>query len=149
MRQPGQRITVAKADSSSASAIARLMKQLVFETSGGSPVATGYVRKYLRTSGCHVLLARQSGEVLGMISFSLRPGLYHAARSCVIEDLIVDRGWRNKGIGSRLLAEVIRTARRRKCAEISVTTETTNKAAARFYRRHGLVDESIFLEKHL
>ncbi len=33
-------------------------------------------------------------------------------------------------------------------AEVSVTTMPDNQGAIRFYKRHGLVDEAVFLEKH-
>ncbi len=139
---------ISRAGTSSAAAIARLIRELALEQGERSPVTARYVRRYLGATGCRVLLARESNRVVGMISYSLRPGLYHAARSCVIEDLIVTKGARNGGIGGSLLREVIRIARREKCAEISVTTGKRNWAAARLYKRLGLRDESLYLEKH-
>ena len=141
-------VTLVRAEPTAASAIAALVRELARETGGRSPITAEYVRAYLSTPGCGILLARQGELVVGMISYSIRAGLYHAAPSCVIEDLIVDKGARNQGIGGLLLADVVGMAERLGCAEVSVSTETDNAAAARFYRRHGLSDESIYLEKH-
>jgi len=144
----GANVRILAAEASDAAAVARLIRQLAGEIASTSPVTASYVRSYLGTEGCRILLARQGRRVAGLISCSFRPGLFHAAPSCVVEDLIVARGSRGEGIGGRLLAEVIRIARQEKCAEISVTTEKTNMGAIRLYRRYGLVDEALFLEKH-
>ncbi|MEW5813803.1 MAG: GNAT family N-acetyltransferase [Spirochaetota bacterium] len=148
MVQTHSNIRIIKAKLHDAIHIASLIKQLVLETSGRPSINKNYVGKYLKVSGCNILLAKQSGNILGMISYSVRPGLYHAAKSCIIEDFIIVKESRNKGIGGKLLTEVIRKAKQEKCAEISVTTEKTNKAAVRLYKRYGFTDESVYLERH-
>jgi ribosomal protein S18 acetylase RimI-like enzyme len=86
---------------------------------------------------------------VGLLSYSVRPDLYHAASSCLIEDLVVRTGMRGRGVGSRLLAELMARLPETGCAEVSVTTLPGNAPALKFYRKHGLVDEAVFLERHL
>jgi len=98
--------------------------------------------------GANILIAEEDQEAVGFVSYWIRPNLYHAGMVCLIEELITRSGYRSRGIGSKLLTEVIRRAREIGCVEISVSTLTTNEAAVRFYRRHGLTDESLLLEQH-
>jgi ribosomal protein S18 acetylase RimI-like enzyme len=94
------------------------------------------------------LLADLNGKVVGLISYTLRPNLYHSALCGVIEELVVSEASRGQGIGHALIAEVITRLQALECAEISVSTLMENRDAQRFYRSHGLVDEAILLERH-
>jgi ribosomal protein S18 acetylase RimI-like enzyme len=79
----------------------------------------------------------------------IRPNLYHAANSALIEELVVRESARGRGVGGALMSELLRRLSAQGCAEVSVTTMPDNDGAIRFYRSHGLVDEAVFLEKHL
>jgi len=73
------------------SAVSRLIRQLARETGSKSPVTNSTCARISDTRCC-ILSARQAKRTLGLLSYSMRPGLFHAAASCVIEDLIVARG---------------------------------------------------------
>lgn len=113
-----------------------------------SPITGEYVLEYLAFPGSHVLLAEEDGRVAGLLSYSVRPNLYHAANSALIEELVVRQSARGRGVGSALLSELLRRLPALGCAEVSVTTMPDNDGAIRFYRSHGLVDQAVFLEKH-
>jgi ribosomal protein S18 acetylase RimI-like enzyme len=132
-----------------ASAVAGLIEDLARTSDWESPVTEAYAAEYLALSGQGALLAEEEGQALGLISYSIRPNLYHAADSCIIEELIVSRRARSRGIGRRLVEELERLAQARRCAEISVTTLPGNEEAIRFYRRLGFTDDALYLEKHL
>jgi GNAT superfamily N-acetyltransferase len=91
--------------------IAGLVAMLAAELGDPTPVTAAYVADYLRRPGCHGLLAVRPPEVLGLLSYSFRPSLYHAADSCMVDELIVRPAERSGGIGTLLLNEVIRLAR--------------------------------------
>lgn len=131
-----------------AGAVAGLTRQLAFSMGEESPVTEEYVRKYLKTDGVGIMLAEAEGKVLGMISYSIRPGLFHAADSGLIEDFVVDAAFRGKGVGRMLFQGLLDYFRTRGCAEAAVTTMPDNKAAQRFYKAGGMVDEALYLEKH-
>ena len=132
-----------------AAVIADLIGELARDGDWSSPLSATYAAKYLAHPGHGVLLAEEDGETVGLISYSIRPNLYHAADSCLIEELIVRRRARGRGVGRALVEELERLAAARRCAEISVTTLPKNERAIRFYRRLGLTDEALYLEKHL
>ncbi len=128
-------------------AIVRLISELASTAGETSPITPDYVSRYLTSPASQLLLAEVDGEVVGLLSYSIRPNLYHAGDCCLIEELIVSQGRRGQGIGRALLAELM--LRLTGCKEISVGVLAENTAALEFYRRQGLTDEAVLLEKHL
>jgi ribosomal protein S18 acetylase RimI-like enzyme len=142
-------ITVRRAQPEDVPAIVGLIRELAAASNESSPITETYAAQYLSSPGSSILLAESDGQVVGLLSYSVRPDLYHAASSCLIEDLVVRTGMRGRGVGSRLLAELMARLPETGCAEVSVTTLPGNAPALKFYRKHGLVDEAVFLERHL
>ncbi len=142
-------VSVRPAEDDDAVEIAGLVAMLAAELGDPTPVTPAYVADYLHRPGCHALLAVGPAEVLGLLSYSFRPGLYHAANSCLVDELIVQPAERNGGVGTLLLNEVIRLAREGACAEVSLGVMKSNQAALRFYLRHGFEDHALLLELHL
>ena len=141
-------IHVRDAQSDDAPHVVRLIAELARAGSENSPITDRYVGQYLSCSGSCILVAEVEGQVVGLLSYSVRPNLYHAADSGLIEGLIVAENRRGGGIGSALLSETLRRLESMGCAEVSVSTTPDNTDAQRFYRSHGLVDEAVSLEKH-
>lgn len=54
-----------------------------------------------------------------------------------IEEIFVDKKYRNKGIGEKLIKETIRKLKKMKIAVVFTTTSKKNKFAQRFYRDVG------------
>ena len=128
--------------------IVDLVRQLAI-SGDASAITAGFVRLALERPEMTLYVAERSGRVLGVMSLSERASLCHAASSCTIEELVVDEGARGQGIGSALVLRAIEHARARGSAELSVSTMPDNAAALRLYRRHGLTDEAVLLERHL
>jgi ribosomal protein S18 acetylase RimI-like enzyme len=142
-------VSVRPAQEDDAAEIAGLVASLAAELGDPTPITPAYVADYLRRPGCHALLAVGPPAVLGMLSYSLRPSLYHAADACLVEELIVQPAERNGGVGTLLLNEVLRLARDLGCAEVSLGVMSSNQAALRFYLRHGFEAQALLLERHL
>lgn len=129
--------------------ITALIHELAAASGEASPLTEGYARDYLVTPGSLVLLAEEAGRIIGLLSYSVRPNLYHSGPTALIEELVVTEAARGQGAGSALLEHLLARLERTGCAEVSVTTLPENEGAQRFYRAHGLVDEAVLLEKHL
>ena len=142
-------IRVRAAHSGDEPTIVRLIQVLGQAAGGESPISEEYVRAYVACRDNGVLLAEIGDLVGGLVSYSVRPGLFHAGSSGLIEELVVLDWARGQGVGSALLTEALRCLEALGCAEVSVSTGFDNEAALRLYRSHGLVDEAILLEKHL
>lgn len=82
-------------------------------------------------------VAEEQGSVVAMVS--VQPLISTAAGSRVglIEDLIVRKDFRGRGIGTRLLQTVIDECDRRGYARLSLAVDTRNFPAIAFYRQYG------------
>ncbi|MBN1438983.1 MAG: GNAT family N-acetyltransferase [Anaerolineales bacterium] len=128
--------------------IVALVRETSQEDNEHTPLTEAYVGEYLAAPDSGILLAEADGQTAGLLSYSIRPGLFHAAPSCLIELLVVRKPLRGRGAGGALLKKMLARAAALGCAEVSVSTMPDNAGAIRFYRRHGLTEEAVFLEKH-
>ena len=97
----------------------------------------------------HILLAKDGTKTIGLITFSTRTTALHLAPSALIDELVVSEQYRGQGIGGELLEAAIEECRRLGCCEMEVGTESSNRKARDFYRKHGFEEEAILLEKDL
>ena len=142
-------ILITEAKLSDAAVVVAFITELAESEGEHSPISETYVAEYLAHPGNRVLLAKRDQEVVGLISYSMRPNLYHAGDSCLIEELIVSQRTRGSGVGRALMEEVIQRCISAGCAEISVSTMPDNERAIAFYRKLGFTDQAVFLERHL
>jgi ribosomal protein S18 acetylase RimI-like enzyme len=140
--------SISFAASTDTEGIVSLIKQLADENNETSPITPDFIQVFLSTPGSNILVAKTEQQILGLLSYSIHPSLFHAASSCTIEDLIVDKKFRNLGIGKKLLFRIMEMATNLKCAEISVSTEKDNQNAIYLYKNNGMIDEFLYLEKH-
>lgn len=142
-------LQVRQATSLDVSSIVTLVQGLARAVDVATPVDAAYVRDYLASPGSGILVADDAGEIVGLLSFSMRPSLLHAGRSCVIEELVVDQATQRQGIGARLVEELLSHAAAWGCIEVSVTALAPQRGAIEFYKSQGFSDDAVFLEKHL
>lgn len=141
-------ITIRDAQLADAGTIVQLIDQLAATEQEHSPITETYVARYLSSAISYILVAEVDQRVVGLLSYSLRPDLYHAAEACLIEELVVEEHMRGQGVGGALLTELLSRLRTIGCAEVSVAAMPDNVRAIAFYRAHGLIEEAVFLEKH-
>lgn len=84
-----------------------------------------------------ILVARQDGQIVGMVNLLYTLSTALGERVALLEDMVVSPATRGTGIGSRLLDEAIQTARLNGCKRITLLTDRANESAQRFYQRHG------------
>lgn len=125
----------------------RLMKQLeAFAHGQVGPGVEGRFKYMLTLTHFNVCIAEDEGQVIGLITASVRPMLWHAGPVALIDELIVDQTARGRGVGKALINTIVDWARKRGASEIEVSTEKDNGDAQAFYRRHGFDHESVLLE---
>ena len=142
-------LTLREATSVDAPAIVVLIRTLARVMDVVSPVDEAYVREYIASPGSGILVADDGGQVVGLLSYSLRPSLVHAGRSCVIEELVIDQKTQRQGVGARLVEDLLRRAAEWGCVEVSVTTLAGQRGAIEFHKERGFSDDAVLLEKHL
>lgn len=141
-------ITIRPASKIDSDAIVSLINELAESIGETSPISAQYVTQYLGTPGNYVLLAEKDREAVGLLSCSIRPNLYHAGDTCLIEEFVVRQSERGQWIGGQLLEALFEELANQNCIEVSVTTMPDNLKAIAFYKSHGMLDEAVFLEKH-
>ena len=137
-------ILIREAKAKDAGVVVRLIQQPGSE----SPITMDYVLSYLEETNNTILLAERTGQVDGLLSYSVRPDLYHAGNSALIEELVVDENCRGEGVGSALITALMERLKGLDCREVCLAVMPDNERAIRFYRSQGLVEEALFLEKH-
>ena len=85
-----------------------------------------------------VLVAREStGTIVGMVSIQLLVSTAAGGISGQIEDLVLQRGVRSRGLGSRLLREALAWGRSRGSLRFQLSADLRNAPALSFYKRRG------------
>ncbi|MDO9164307.1 MAG: GNAT family N-acetyltransferase [Methylococcaceae bacterium] len=84
-----------------------------------------------------IIVARQDGQVVGMVSLLYTISTALGERVALLEDMVVISKVRRTGVGSKLLQQAIKLARLNGCKRITLLTDAANKSAQRFYQRHG------------
>jgi len=96
-------IFIREAKESDLPAIENLALQLIesMESKEGIDLQGIYknFRNLLKDSNSHILVAEVNGTVVGFISFAIHRTLLHIGLSGLIDELIVDKKHRGKGIG--------------------------------------------------
>jgi ribosomal protein S18 acetylase RimI-like enzyme len=144
--QPG--VEIREAGPGDEAAVVRLVVEMGRDFAHGTPVDEAFVRRYLDQPGAHVLLAVGPDGPVGVLSYSVTLDLYHAAPAGEIEDVAVTAAARGSGVGEALVREAMRRLVAEGCAEIGVITSRDNRRAQRVYRRAGLTDELVCLQRH-
>ena len=111
-------------------AVQRLYPQL---TSGTVPDAEAVARVVDR--GAFVLLARCDGKIVGMATLVVAAAL--SGTTAHIEDVVVDAEYRGRGIGERLMRELISRAQAERANAMALTSHPSREAANRLYERLG------------
>jgi ribosomal protein S18 acetylase RimI-like enzyme len=142
-------VNIREATLADASVIVRLIGEHAAASGEQSPITEDYIAIYFANPTSKILLAEVQNRVVGLLSYSIRPDLFHANPSCLLEELIVEETARGQGVGSALVAELFSRLTLLACAEVSAAVMPTNQRAIKFYQAHGLIEEALYLEKHL
>ncbi len=121
------------------------LARLEGETAAATPEL---VAEYLTFPLSGALLAELDGQTVGLLTWFVRPGLFHGGRWGYIDELTVREHARRRGVADALLEAVMTRFVAAGCVEASVSTMPDNEAARTLYRKHGMVDEALFLERH-
>jgi len=103
-------------------------------------------RNLLSKVNSNILVAEIEGVVAGFVNFMTRKTILHGGLSGLIDELIVAKSYRGKGIGKQLLSSAIEKSRQLGCCEVEVSTEKTNIKAREFYRQYGFTERGVLFE---
>ncbi len=99
-------------------------------------------------SGC--LLAELAGRTVGYLAGRVGEGTtLRPVRVAELESIYVREGYRDLGVGARLVDEFLGWAGSRGAERAAVVAYAANERAIRFYRRSGFRPRSVSLEREL
>lgn len=92
-----------------------------------------------RNDGSHLLLsAVENNQLIGSVMGIICGELYGDCKPfMVLENMIVDNRYRNKGVGKALITELEKKAFEHNCSQIILVTETDRIDACKFYESAG------------
>jgi ribosomal protein S18 acetylase RimI-like enzyme len=140
-------LKVRRADETDIPLLLMLAGELMPEVEATREERMEILRKALRNPDYELVVAELDGETVGFIDQWIIHDFAHGAKLSYIQNLYITSKHRSKGIGSKLLDEIIRSAENKGVLEIHVVTEFENKPAINVYRKHGFVEESLQLER--
>ena len=103
-------------------------------------------RSLLSEANSYILVAEIGGVVVGFVNFTTRKIILHRSLSGLIDELIIAKSYRGKGIGRQLLSSAIEKSRQLGCCEVEVSTEKINIKAKEFYGQCGFMERGILFE---
>lgn len=134
---------VLRASAGQAEIVGRLLFDFNTEFATSGPSAEEFGARFARLlerEDVVVLLAGNDRDPTGFAFLTLRPTPYYDGPLAQLEELYVRPGLRAQGIGTALLASVIRLVREFHGGEIHINVDEIDTDTRRFYERHGFVN---------
>lgn len=103
------------------------------------------VAELLNSDGWLFLLAMDDDEPAGLAAVNWFLTLYGSREQGRLLALIVEESFRRRGIGTRLMEDVLGAARRRGCREMEAIVEPSDEKIAEFYHKfHYAKEQRLF-----
>jgi ribosomal protein S18 acetylase RimI-like enzyme len=99
------------------------------------PLDTSTLSTVISQPGNSLLIARTEGKIVGMLTLVMFP--IPTGLRAWIEDVVVDHSVQGKGIGTALMREAIRLARRKGARTVDLTSRPSREAAHSLYEGLG------------
>jgi GNAT superfamily N-acetyltransferase len=136
-------------------AVALELLEELFAPPGSQP--SGYSRERARTGFRHavedadadVLLAIDGARPVGLASVYAQHRAMRFGRRCWLEDLIVRREERSRGIGRLLLDAASAWGRTRGCTHLKLESARAREAAHRFYTSNSMLQTSLAFQRDI
>lgn len=81
-----------------------------------------------------IWVAERRGRLVGMVTMQLVISTAEGGYSGLLEDLVISRPYRRKGLGKALLKTALRWARKRGASRVQLLADSRNVQALVFYR---------------
>lgn len=95
------------------------------------------------------LIAKDKGRIMGFVSLIVKNSLSTGGNLGYISELIVDKPFRQKGVGSRLVDEISKIAKKRGCRKVELDSAFRRKKAHEFYKSKGFDNRGYLFSKGL
>ncbi len=91
----------------------------------------------LNPSVGEILVMKVDGKAIGMVSLLYSISTALGGKVAILEDMVIGKDFRRKGLGKELLLEAMAFSRRRNCLRLTLLTDFDNETAIKFYQSVG------------
>lgn len=95
-----------------------------------------------------IFVMHRDGAIVGMVNLLHTFSLRHGGRALILEDMIVRRDYRSRGIATALLAHAIGFANSLNAVQIILFTDANNTRAIRLYQKMGVMHSGASPMRH-
>ena len=92
---------------------------------------------------CDIYVATINEKVVSMVNILYTISTALGTKVAIFEDFIVDRNYRNQGIGENLIDFVFEDLKAKNFSRITLLTDNDNLKAHKFYEKKGFVKSSM------
>lgn len=153
MEKKLNKIIVRKAKYSDSKDVSRLIKQLEPKLTNKDlkkvrEIFKAIIEKENYLNKVAILRNKENREkIIGFISLVFNLAIHDLGLVATINEIVIDKNYRNKKVGSILLENAIGDAESRGCTEIEVSLSLDRKTAHQFYEKHGFKEVGKFFSK--
>ncbi|MDO7598193.1 MAG: GNAT family N-acetyltransferase [Pseudomonadota bacterium] len=90
-----------------------------------------------------IIVARDNGELIGMVNILYTLSTALGARVGMLEDMVVSKSARDCGVGSKLIEFAFEYAEALGCKRMTLLSDHNNETAHRFYQKHSFSRSSM------
>ncbi len=101
------------------------------------------IQSYLDDSDKEILIVRNSSDVIGMISIIYLTRLNQKQQEMYIPELIIQKEFRNTGIGKKLINAVIELAKKKNCHRIRLESGNQRTESHMFYEKNDFEQSAL------
>ena len=128
--------------------LAGLAFSLVF-SGNHKRLGKSYFKKRISGKNSFIFVAEDKGKIIGYLCGAVRDCPYDyriIPKYAELENMLVDKKFRGKGTGKKMVEEFLKWCKEKKADVVSVNASIQNKNGIEFYRKMGFNDYSLTLE---
>jgi ribosomal protein S18 acetylase RimI-like enzyme len=129
------------------SSIFELLKQLWPDIQLKYETLQVVYEKALKSKNQKFIIGSIDNKIVGFCSLTIKNSLWQSGNIGHIDELIVDKSFREKGVGRKLLDKVTKIAEANKCKRIELDSAFHRKEAHKFYENLGYENRAYLFSK--
>jgi GNAT superfamily N-acetyltransferase len=130
--------------------IVELLSQLWPERDVDTVAVRGIVERYVEDPSYWIVGYQEDGALRGVITMSFRWTFFHEGKAAIIEDLVVEEDYRQRGIGTALVHFVENeVAEHGRARAIEVSSDLHREDAHAFWEKCGYSRQAVQFRKEM
>jgi GNAT superfamily N-acetyltransferase len=104
----------------------------------GGPAHKRALAQIIKDPRQHVLVSVERKKIVGTCTLYIMPRVYWSGHPfAILDSIVVGQDTQGKGVGTKLIKEAIKMAKKAGCSQVNLTSNTQRVRAHRFYESLG------------